>query len=200
MRLCIWLAGVMSASLMSGCGSSVNMEQERNSLLAVDREWAQTTKDPDKFMSYLATDAAMYAPGMPVTTGAAAIRKAFTEMSSAPGFSLSWSATKADVSSTGDLGYTVGTYQTTMGGATEKGKYVTIWKKQSGGNWKVSEDIFNADAPSQAPAAEHVMVAAGALKWSDGPPSLPPGAKVAVVSGDPTKAQPFALRAQMPAS
>jgi hypothetical protein len=51
MRLWIWLAGVMSASLMSGCGSSVNMEQERNSLLAVDREWAQTTKDPDKFMS-----------------------------------------------------------------------------------------------------------------------------------------------------
>jgi ketosteroid isomerase-like protein len=199
MRLWIWLTGVMLASLMSGCGSSVNLEQERNGLLAVDREWAQTTKDPDKFMSYLATDAAMYAPGMPVTTGAAAIRKTFTEMSSAPGFSLSWSATKADVSSTGDLGYTVGTYQSTMGGATEKGKYVTIWKKQSGGNWKVSEDIFNADAPSQAPAAEHVMMAAGALKWGDGPPSLPPGAKVAVVSGDPTKAQPFAIRAQMPA-
>ena len=38
---------------------------------------------------------------------------------------------------------------------TEKGKYVTVWKKQPGGEWKVIEDIFNADAvpPPPAPVA-----------------------------------------------
>jgi hypothetical protein len=35
---------------------------------------------------------------------------------------------------------------------SEKGKYVTVWKKQANGQWKVAEDIFNADAPPPPPA------------------------------------------------
>ena len=61
---------------------------------------------------------------------------------------------------------------------TEKGKYVTVWKKQSDGNWKVTDDIFNADAEGGTPTA-HMMMEAAAIKWGDGPPSLPPGAKLA---------------------
>ena len=41
-------------------------------------------------------------------------------MTSAPGFSLQWSATKADVSAAGDLGYTAGAYQMTMNDAAGK--------------------------------------------------------------------------------
>jgi quercetin dioxygenase-like cupin family protein len=85
-----------------------------------------------------------------------------------------------------------------MGGATEKGKYVTAWKKQADGSWKVTEDIFNADAPAQA-ASQHVMMGPGDLKWMDSPPGLPPGARMAVISGDPGQAQPFVIRAQVPA-
>jgi hypothetical protein len=40
--------------------------------------------------------------------------------------------------------------------------------------------------------------AAGGLTWGPAPPSLPPGAKVAVVSGDPAKAGPFTMRVDMP--
>lgn len=36
------------------------------------------------------------------------------------------------------------------------------------------------------------------LKWQDGPPSLPKGAMVAVLEGDPTKEGPFVMRAKMP--
>ena len=84
-----------------------------------------------------------------------------------------------------------------MNGATEKGKYITLWKKQSGGEWKVKEDIFNADEAG-APTA-HVMVETASLKWGDPPPSLPPGSKIAVVAGDPSKAGPFVVRVQAPA-
>ena len=83
-------------------------------------------------------------------------------------------------------------------GATEKGKYVTIWKKQGDGSWKVKEDIFNADDSGVAPTS-HVMMDAPAIKWGDAPPSLPPGAKLAVIAGDPSKPGPFVIRAQMPA-
>jgi anti-sigma factor ChrR (cupin superfamily) len=37
------------------------------------------------------------------------------------------------------------------------------------------------------------------LKWGDAPPSLPAGAKMAVLQGDPTKPGPFTLRARLPA-
>ena len=36
------------------------------------------------------------------------------------------------------------------------------------------------------------------LSWKDGPPSLPPGAKFAVLEGDPTKAGPFVFRVKVP--
>jgi quercetin dioxygenase-like cupin family protein len=37
------------------------------------------------------------------------------------------------------------------------------------------------------------------LKWGDAPPSLPAGAKMAVVSGNPTKPGKFTIRLKMPA-
>ena len=196
MRRCIWL--LLMAGWSVACGSSANVAQERDTLLRLDREWSDSVKDLDKFLSYYAANASVYPPGMPVATGSGAIRDTITKMAAAPGFSLQFGSTKADVSASGDVGYTTGTYQSTMNGATEKGKYVTVWKKQSDGQWKVMEDIFNADAGA-APSSPHVMLAPGALTWGDPPPSLPPGAKVAVVSGDPSKAVPFVIRAQMPA-
>jgi quercetin dioxygenase-like cupin family protein len=137
---------------------------------------------------------------MPIVTGSAAIRKAYTEMSSAPGFSLSWVPTKAEVSASGDLGYTTGAYEMTMSGVSEKGKYVTAWKKQSDGAWKVTEDIFNADEAPKAAAGAHVMMPASALEWGEAPAGLPAGMRAAVVSGDPSQAQPYVLRAQLPAN
>jgi ketosteroid isomerase-like protein len=124
----------VAAGLSIGCAQSANPEQGRASLTAIDREWSQTVKDPDKFVSYYATDASLYMPGTPILKGQDAIKKAYVQLSSTPGFSLQWAANKADIGSSGDIGYTAGTYQ--MG--EEKGKYITVWKKQTDGSWKVT--------------------------------------------------------------
>jgi ketosteroid isomerase-like protein len=197
MRHCTLLV-LVGIALVAGCARSVNVTQERESLLAKDREWSQTTKDTDKFLSYYAADASMYAPGMPVVNGTAGIRDAYTQMASAPGFALQWTANKADVSTSGDLGYTSGTYQMSMNGMNDKGKFVTVWKKENG-DWKVSQDIINSDEPAAAPTAAHVMVPAANVTFGPAPPVLPAGAKMAVVSGDPSKAGPYVVRLQMPA-
>lgn len=191
-------AYLVAVVALAGCARTANVAQEQDALMAKDREWSGVTKDADKFVSYFASDATIYGPGAPAVTGSDNVRKAYAEMSAAPGFALSWTATKAVVASGGDLGYTAGTYEMSMAGATEKGKYVTTWKKENG-EWKVVEDIFNADSAPATAAGSHVMMPPGELKWGDPPPSLPPGAKMAVVSGDPTQAQPFVVRAQVPA-
>lgn len=51
---------------------------------------------------------------------------------------------------------------------------------------------------AQAPA--HVMENLSAAKWGPAPPMLPPGAQIAVLSGDPTKAVPFSVRLKFPAN
>jgi ketosteroid isomerase-like protein len=196
MQRSVWILG-LAALVCVGCAQTVDVAKERDALLAVDREWSGTTKDPDKWVSYFAPDASVYAPGMPITTGTPGIKKIVVEMSSAPGFSLKWTPAKAEVSGSGDLGYTTGTYESAAGGMTEKGKYVTTWKKING-SWKAVDDIFNADT-SGPPPSQHVLVATKDITWGDAPPSLPKGAKMAVIAGDPSKPVPFAIRAQLPA-
>jgi hypothetical protein len=51
----------------------------------------------------------------------------------------------------------------------------------------------------QPPAAGHEVIAATDVVWGAGPPALPPGGRMAVLSGDPTQPGPYVLRAQMPA-
>jgi ketosteroid isomerase-like protein len=153
MRRGSWLLVV--AAFTVSCGGSVNVGRERSLLLEVDRQWSQSTRDLDKFLSYYAADASVYPQGMPLVKGSGPIREAFIKMTSAPGFSLRWTPATATVSTAGDLGYTTGTYQMTMhdpsGAPTiERGKYVAVWKKAPGGQWKAVEDIFNADAPPPA--------------------------------------------------
>lgn len=48
-------------------------------------------------------------------------------------------------------------------------------------------------------AEQHVLLNPGDLKWGDVPPGLPPGAKMAFLTGDPTKKGMFTVRMQAPA-
>ena len=48
-------------------------------------------------------------------------------------------------------------------------------------------------------AADHVFMNPGDIKFGEGPPSLPKGAKVAVLFGDPGKPGPVVMRLQAPA-
>lgn len=45
----------------------------------------------------------------------------------------------------------------------------------------------------------HVMLGPDELKWVDGPPSLPKGAKFAVIEGKPSEPGPFTMRLKFPA-
>jgi anti-sigma factor ChrR (cupin superfamily) len=47
-------------------------------------------------------------------------------------------------------------------------------------------------------AEDHMMVTPNDLKWAD-IPSLPPGAKIAVIEGPMDQATPFTFRVQLPA-
>ena len=61
-----------------------------------------------------------------------------------------------------------------------------------------AEEKKSAKESSQATTAEHKIFTPSDLKWGDGPPGLPPGAKMAVLDGDPGKKGSFTVRLQAP--
>lgn len=154
---------VSSLSLViAGCGTqpAVDVAAEREALLEADRAWFEAysaSDDPvEAFVGQMAEGAALLPPGAPLAVGAEAIGAAIGSLEAMPGFSVTWTPVAADVGSGGDLGYTRGTYEMSMEGPdgpmTTEGKYITVWKKQPDGTWKVTADMFNADAPTGGPS------------------------------------------------
>lgn len=65
------------------------------------------------------------------------------------GTTLTWTPVKAEMASSGDLGYTYGNYVFTGKNKEGKlvssyGKYTSIWRKQKDGQWKVVVDVGNS--------------------------------------------------------
>lgn len=107
----------------------------------------------------------------------------------------------ATVAASDDLGYTIGTFTMIFPNGngivvTEHGKQQTTWKKING-EWKVIEDTGTSNAPLPV-SSPSVIVLASDVKWMDASEFLDPGAKKAVLVGDPSKSEPFTLRPQMP--
>ena len=55
-----------------------------------------------------------------------------------------------------------------------------------------------AQAVADEPGRGITLHPAAEIKWQDGPPSLPKGAKLAVLEGDPGKEGPFVFRIKVP--
>ena len=100
------------------------------------------------YMSYYADDAVEVPNGAAIITGKVNIAKTMGFLDDKNNH-LSWTPVGADVSASGELGYTYGTYEFRSVGkdgnpAVEHGKYTSIWKKQKDGSWKVVLDMGNS--------------------------------------------------------
>jgi ketosteroid isomerase-like protein len=121
-------------------------------LMAADRAFARATAErgADGWAETFAEDARMYQRAGYVE-GRAAIREAMVPAFANPRFTLRWEPVSAVAAASGDLGYTLGRWESvlkTLAGTdsvTARGNYVTIWRRQPDGSWKVSADIGNSD-------------------------------------------------------
>src|SRR5438132_4528260 len=62
----------------------------------------------------------------------------------------------------------------------------------------LSASLRGEPPPAHETAADIELFAPDKLKWQAGPPSLPKGALIAVLEGDPTKEGPFVFRVKVP--
>ena len=61
-----------------------------------------------------------------------------------------------------------------------------------------AEEKEKAKSTEHATMEQHALFTPSDLKWSDAPPGLPAGGKMAVLEGDPTKKGLFTVRLQAP--
>jgi ketosteroid isomerase-like protein len=104
------------------------------------------------YLSYYADDAVEVPNGAPLIQGKTNIAKTMGFLDDTNNH-LTWSPVGADISASGDLGYTYGTFEFSSKDKLGKtivdhGKYTSIWKKQKDGTWKVVLDMGNA-SPAQ---------------------------------------------------
>jgi len=129
-------------------------------LLQVDRDFAKTgvAKNIDRFMSYIAEDVRFYSAGV-MLTGKLPFREGWAKGFADPNWSITWAPLYAEATQSADLGYTTGSFEIHEKAPdgtplVRKGSYVTIWRKQPDGAWKVALDIGSFLPPKAATAAQ----------------------------------------------
>lgn len=127
---------------------TVDVASEKADILKTDREFSDySLKNGMKKAFELFGDENMVMlreNSMPVV-GKAAFKNLYKDFDDSQ-MILAWEPLFADVSASGDLGYSYGIYTMTIKSdtlKTEKGTYLSIWKKDSNGNWKFVVDTGN---------------------------------------------------------
>lgn len=164
-----WLLVCFMAAMISGCGeqplqnqeSAMNTEQIKGQLMDTDRAFSRMSMEQGMlaaFFHYMAEEGlTLPKTGEPRRRGFYAQVIAEREGQGAdarPLPRLTWEPLKADVATSGDLGYTHGRFE--MRSADEMGHeqmsygyYVTIWKKQPDGSWRFVFDAGNESPPPE---------------------------------------------------
>lgn len=138
---------VLTVVLCSCAGPRTTGESETQdgvaTLIAAERSFARAAGEKgtrDGFLEYLAGDAVIFRPN-PVNA-----RDWYTENQNVTGL-LSWEPSYAEISSSGDMGYTTGPWEFRQNAsdaeAASYGHYISVWKKQPDGVWRVVLDMGN---------------------------------------------------------
>ncbi len=126
-------------------------------ILQLDREFSRTfnaaplATRADQWMSYFAENATV--PSAKPLAGKQALTDHYKQVFADPDLKLSWVPSKGEVFPGGKMGYTVGKYTARFkekdGKAMEQtGTYITVWKKQEDGSWKIVADTGSDDGPA----------------------------------------------------
>lgn len=149
MKNVIFLLFMLTFSISSFAQHNMDQRKETDKLMDASRHWAASVPT-DQFFNFISPEGVMMPPDNGSVKGHEGIGKLLGEFKSLPGFSITWEPQEAFVAKSGDLGYTVDRILVNFKDQNGKKvdlfeKGVTIWKKDSNGDWKMAIDIWNVD-------------------------------------------------------
>ncbi len=130
-----------------------DLESARRAIRIADLELAKAVADRSlqSFLALIDDDAMFF--GKDVARGRDAVSKAWLPLFTDRSLFLKWHPTQVEVSSSGDLGYSIGDYERISkdaqgNPATATGSYVSIWRRKPDGKWKIVVDIGTPGTPT----------------------------------------------------
>ena len=157
MSRCLIALVCVSAVIVAGCARRFDLVAERAVLRQADGQYSQASAagDVDRVVSMYTNDATLLPPNQPAITGVDGIRKFSVASAGLRGVSLSFLPVLVEVSSHGDMGYTVNTFKfsyTSPDGhhLTDSGRAFYVWRRQPDRSWKIAIDIWSSDVPVPA--------------------------------------------------
>jgi ketosteroid isomerase-like protein len=151
------LAGTLIAAVPACQRAADQSVSAARVVRAADSAWAQAfeQKDLAAYLTFVDSGATIQQPNGPPVTGTAAIRTLVEGFLALPALRGTWHPITAVASQSGDLAYTTGTYEfryndPTGKPATERGKYLEVWRRQGHGSWKMVVESFTSDLPLPA--------------------------------------------------
>lgn len=128
-------------------------DNDVKALADTEAQWNKDylTKLVESVTLHYVDDAVLIAPGAPPARGKEAIRKAVRDMLADSDFHLEFQPSRIEVSKSGELGYTVGTYTLTSNDditnkiVTDHGSYVKTYRKQADDSWKAVVEIATSE-------------------------------------------------------
>jgi uncharacterized protein (TIGR02246 family) len=144
----------------------------KSAIKADEAKWNQQVKakDTEGLAGHYTDDAFFVPPGGAPADGSTAIRQFYANASTDPALDVAAASDTIDVAASGDMAYARGhftekyTDRKTGKVMTDKGSYLTVYKKQPDGSWKIVQDVAAADpgsvkeAPPGKPATRAKMV------------------------------------------
>ena len=97
------------------------------------------------FLHYMENEAILLRDNYLPIVGADAVQYV-TSMNDST-FTVDWSPQGGDVASSGDMGFTYGIYELRTTSESQRGTYVTVWRKQQDGAWKYVLDAGTQGLP-----------------------------------------------------
>jgi uncharacterized protein (TIGR02246 family) len=106
----------------------------------------------EKALAYYEDNAMQLAPNMAMLKGKDAIKPSMEQMMKSGMKMTTVDFTLVDLQASGTIAYEIGTYDMTMtagkmGEMKDHGKYITLWREQADGTWKVAAETWNTDKP-----------------------------------------------------
>ncbi len=135
--------------------AKVDVGAIKTAITADEKTWSDEfqakPKSLDALVAHYAPDAYFVAPGLKPTSGIADIRKVYEEGLKDSNFNFTFAADKVEVAEAGDMAVAQGRFTetytdpATKQAKSDKGSFLTVYKKQSDGSWKAVQDWAVAD-------------------------------------------------------
>jgi ketosteroid isomerase-like protein len=151
-RIAAFAGLLFLAAAVRAAQPATDPEAAKREIRIADLELAKAVADRslETFVSVIDDDAVFF--GRDISRGKDAVSKAWLPFFTDRSLFLKWHPTRVEVSSSGDLGYSIGEYERIGKDPSGKpetatGSYVSIWRRQPNGKWKIVLDIGTPASP-----------------------------------------------------